>query len=294
MVEPVAPTRPAKKPNVKIVEPVLVERSQGSIDLARYYQRVQNGLLTRGLLRTDGGGADVPFSAHNLVTNFDAIALSQEMRLENGRLLAGKQFSDLHRWQEPVRISVQFGATVPLEQRKSDRAFVRRYVARLARVTGHSIQVVNTNPNFLLLVMSQDQHNRKDPLFTIALATNRKSSVDAILNLKRDDYCVVLTEDVAGSPTITNAVAVVRAEHPDLLRHTCYHEEIAQGLGLFGDSAQARPSIFNDDDEFGYLTTHDEMLLRMLYDPRMRPGLSAVKARELARVIAAELMNENS
>jgi hypothetical protein len=43
---------------------------------------------------------------------------------------------------------------------------------------------------------------------------------------------------------------VIRAEHPDLLRLSCLHEEIAQGLGLPNDSPRARPSIFNDDEEF--------------------------------------------
>jgi hypothetical protein len=56
------------------------------------------------------------------------------------------------------------------------------------------------------------------------------------------------------SGAYTRAVAVVRAEHPDLLRQSCIHEEIAQGLGLPNDSPAARPSIFNDDEEFALLT----------------------------------------
>ncbi len=40
--------------------------------------------------------------------------------------------------------------------------------------------------------------------------------------------------------------------------------EIAQGLGLPNDSPTARPTIFNDDEEFALLTRQDEMMLRML------------------------------
>ncbi len=72
--------------------------------------------------------------------------------------------------------------------------------------------------------------------------------------------------------TYTAAVALIRAENPDLLRLSCIHEELAQGLGLANDSPAARPSIFNDDDEFALLTTHDEKLLQMLYDPRLHTG----------------------
>ena len=67
------------------------------------------------------------------------------------------------------------------------------------------------------------------------------------------------------------------------------HEEVAQGLGLANDSAAARQSIFNDDEEFALLTSHDEFLLRMLYDPRLKTGMSAQQALPIVRRIAAEL-----
>ena len=68
------------------------------------------------------------------------------------------------------------------------------------------------------------------------------------------------------------------------------HEELAQGLGLANDYPLARPSIFNDNDEFGLLTTHDELLLKMLYDKRLRPGMTPVEAAPIVSRIATELM----
>jgi hypothetical protein len=72
------------------------------------------------------------------------------------------------------------------------------------------------------------------------------------------------------------------------------HEEVAQGLGLPNDSPRARPSIFNDDEEFSLLTPHDEALLRILYDPRLTPGLTPEAARPMVRIIAEELMGGSS
>lgn len=63
-----------------------------------------------------------------------------------------------------------------------------------------------------------------------------------------------------------------------------------RGLGLGNDSPQARPSIFNDDDEFALLTTHDEMLLKLLYDPRVKPGMDADEVRPIVAARAAELL----
>ena len=78
------------------------------------------------------------------------------------------------------------------------------------------------------------------------------------------------------------------------MRLACIHEEMAQGLGLANDSPRARPSIFNDDEEFALLTTHDEMLLRMLYDDRLRSGMGAAEAAPIARQIARELLGGES
>ncbi|MGK7754127.1 DUF2927 domain-containing protein [Roseovarius sp. C03] len=45
----------------------------------------------------------------------------------------------------------------------------------------------------------------------------------------------------------------------------------------------ARPSIFNDDEEFALLTTHDEMLLEALYNPALNPGMGLEEARPILR-----------
>ena len=42
--------------------------------LRTYYARVQNDLLARGLMRTDGGGPDTPFTPDMLARNFERIA----------------------------------------------------------------------------------------------------------------------------------------------------------------------------------------------------------------------------
>ena len=55
-------------------------------------------------------------------------------------------------------------------------------------------------------------------------------------------------------------------------------------------SPDARPSLFNDSLEFAFLTEHDEILLRMLYDPRLRPGMSIAEARPLLPAIARDAM----
>ncbi len=107
--------------------------------------------------------------------------------------------------------------------------------------------------------------------------------------MPRSDFCLVFASAPLNTGTYTQAVAVIRAEHPDELRLSCVHEEIAQGLGLPNDSPYARPSIFNDDEEFARLTTQDEMMLAILYDARLQPGMNLEQARAAAAIVAAEL-----
>ena len=85
----------------------------------------------------------------------------------------------------------------------------------------------------------------------------------------------------------------MRAEQPELMRRSCVHEEMAQGMGLANDSPRARPSIFNDDDEFALLTTHDELLLGLLYDPALRPGMGIDEARPILRRLTARAMGNS-
>ena len=86
-------------------------------------------------------------------------------------------------------------------------------------------------------------------------------------------------------------MAVIPAEHPALMLQACLHEEIAQALGLPNDSNLARPSIFNDDQEFALLTRMDELMLKILYSPELHPGMTADEARPVVEVLATRLLD---
>ena len=93
---------------------------------------------------------------------------------------------------------------------------------------------------------------------------------------------------------IKSALIIIRSELPKLMRIACFHEEIAQSLGLTNDSHLARPSIFNDDDEFATLTRLDKILLRILYDNRLKSGISQQNSSQLVRQIAKEISNPSN
>jgi len=288
-VSPVPAERPAAIGANAVVPP-----SANSQALSAYYARVQQNLLTQGLLRVDGGGPDVPFTKRQLVENFVRIALFEEFSNIGGRLVAMQTESRLHRWEEPVRMTVEFGRSVPLEQRVRDRNAVIGYAARLSRITGLRIDQVRNNANFHVFIVNEDERRILGPRLREIVPGISPGAIAAVEDLPRSTFCLVFARDPDNDGAYSDAVAVIRGEHPDLLRLSCIHEELAQGLGLSNDSPAARPSVFNDDEEFGLLTTHDELLLQILYDPRMRTGMSLDQARPTANVIASELMGGES
>lgn len=289
MTSPSAPTlKPPQRPQVALptLPKVAKPTSQKSAALRQYLNQVQQAQLSQGLLRQDGGGADTPFTADVLTRNFEQIAFFNEYASDfSGRGGA----SPLRRWESPVRMQVIYGDGIPPSQRSAVNDTVNSYARRLARATGHPIAATGT-PNFLVILASED--DRADALQVAATRVEGISlgSLRALRDMRRDTYCAVAAYAAGPDPNVyTAAVAVIRSENPDLLRLSCIHEELAQGLGLANDSPGARPSIFNDDDEFALLTNHDELLLKMLYDPRLHPGMTAQDAAPLTRTIAAEL-----
>ena len=270
--------------------------SAASIDLSRYYESVQSRMLALGLMRQDGDRPDASLTAGRLATNFENIALFNEYSLRGGRFVAERAPSRLRRWAEPVILQPVFGASVSEAQVARDTAALTQYAARLARVTRHPVQVAVSGPaNYHVLFLNADEQRGAGPLLQQILPGVGSATIRSITGMPRSTFCGVYAFDDANRPnTYVAAIAVIKAEHPALMRLSCIHEEIAQGLGLANDSPAARPSIFNDDDEFALLTRHDEILLSMLYDPRLRPGMTPEQARPLVAQIAREKVSGSS
>jgi hypothetical protein len=287
IVTPVAP--PPAPP--RAVAPAPVQAASPASEATRvYYAQVQAQLLSLGLMRTDGGGADTPFTDRMLAENFVNIALFDEYAYGSGSPVQQQTASNLRRWEAPVRVNLQFGASISPALRATETARVGSYLARLQMLTGHSISLVNSNANFTVAMVNEDERRAMGPLVKQELPVLTQAQVDWITNLTRSNYCFVYALSDEGSSDYTRAFAVIRAELPDLLRLSCFHEEIAQGLGLANDSRSARPSIFNDDEEFALLTTQDEYMLRMLYDPALQPGMTEAQARPIAEALATRLL----
>lgn len=283
-VEPeTPPTKPQARPSAMVRAPLPDGPSEASQNLARYYTRVENDLVAQGLMRRDGGGVDTPFTDTDLLRNFIRIGFFEEYQRDKGLLPSESGPVAIKKWTGPVRIGVEFGRNVPDAIKSTERARVAAYANRLARVTGHPISVSDASPNFVVMFMSNDDAAQSRARALEVIPAIAKSNLAIVTNLPRSTQCFVISAGTRSENDLGVALAYIRTELTDLQRLACIHEEIAQGLGLTNDSPRARPSIFNDDEEFALLTTHDEMLLEALYNPALKPGMGLDDARPILR-----------
>jgi hypothetical protein len=81
---------------------------------------------------------------------------------------------------------------------------------------------------------------------------------------------------------IRRAEVLLPADAEDFTFYDCAYEEILQGLGIINDDASVPWTMFNDDVQMGFFDVYDQYLLNILYDPRVRPGMTREDFSKLA------------
>jgi hypothetical protein len=99
MAAPPAPPAPAPPPATRPAP----APSETSAALAAHYARIERDLLNRGLLRSDGGGPDTPWTDTDLMRNFETIVFFDEYRPGAGFRPSGGQSGALRSSAPPCR-----------------------------------------------------------------------------------------------------------------------------------------------------------------------------------------------
>ncbi|MFS4437307.1 DUF2927 domain-containing protein [Paracoccaceae bacterium GXU_MW_L88] len=261
--------------------------------LSDYYMQVETQIRANGGMRREYWPRDARFNTNDLIENFKRIAFYSEMDERAGRFVQREKQVGLQRWQDPVRIGVHHSIGASVGQVNRDRKAVAVMARRLRNITGHDISLVDDPEDANMRVTFFDTESGR-------LAADRIEEADtplskATLNQFRNpDPSILCMGSFAGtvqSPSsIAFALIIINDAQTPALRESCIHEELAQALGLLNDSFLARPSIFNDDEEFALITAHDAALLRMLYDERLRPGMSLEEATPMLPQLAADAL----
>lgn len=261
------------------------------------YVAIESGI---GRLRAERAPVDAPLSPDLISVNFRRIAFD----LEPDPLRTGEQVADeppiIRKWRAPIFYSLlstddDEGVIAPK---------VGAFAKRLREVTGHEIEPLDEDRDGdgslrLMIVYGSDQMmelmSEPSNIYRKDWSDSEKGVATWIAESIAEwrfapSPCagfVLVDQDDAGNSTgeILVALVLIRKEVPDLLLRACIEEELAQVMGTMNDHDQVRPSVFNDDQEFALLTEHDMALLRLLYDPRIEPGMSPDQAMPIVRQI---------
>ncbi len=242
--------------------------------------------MAQGRLRRDRTPLDAPIDAEILTRNFIDIALRDEYSQTDGGLVsqsraapcaAGRSGADaagvrrLDRHGRPPRLASE----------------VADFAGRLSDATRHPVSLTAEGGNFTILVLTEDERRPSARVWP-QLVPGIPAQDVSIMRRTCPPRSAARSSPIrrARPPTMPRRGGDPGPNCRRCCARSCIHEELAQGMGLANDSPGARPSIFNDDEEFALLTRHDELLLRILYDPRLRPGMSEAEAAPIVRRIA--------
>jgi len=73
---------------------------------------------------------------------------------------------------------------------------------------------------------------------------------------------------------IHRAEVILPVDTGDFAFYDCAYEELLQALGAINDDRSIPWTMFNDDVQMGFFDVYDQYLLNILYDPRLRPGMT--------------------
>jgi hypothetical protein len=256
-------------------------------DSAREWARLEQVMQARGLMRADYDPPDAPFGPEDLIRDFEKIALHTEFA-PGGGAQPRETPVPLSRLAGPVDWAIG-GRT----RDAADEAVLHRLGARIAALSG--LEIARRAPDapdaptgLRVLILDREERAFMALLQTRMAPQTRSAFLESWL-MQEGWPCMGMMFAAGEGGARRSALILLRAELPRMMRRSCLEEEFVQAFGLLNDGDAVRPSMFNDDEEFAFLTRHDEFLLRILYDPRLAPGMTARQAMPVVREIVAGL-----
>lgn len=201
-----------------------------------------------------------------------------------GREYEKNQKTRLVRWKKTIKIHVASDSG----DKRLQHDLLSTHIKHLASITGHPIlfDVPLTQANITIVFTQYKQMRNKvsqymgDPKY-YEKALNEAICIGTFKINKRGEIfkgVIIIPVDYARQ----------NARFLD-----CIVEEITQLLGLPNDSDKVYPSIFNDNSIDAYLSPLDYILLKALYSPRLKAGMSQHQVIEALDFVIADL-NKNS
>ncbi len=208
------------------------------------------------------------FSTAELMRGFMKLAFGSDLRI-------GAAPRGIRRFDHPIRAEVISSGSV-------DRmAAMTRVLEEYARkVPNLELSVVDGTPADIEVRLIDE----KDFKSALNAAFGAKVAQEFIQ--RTDPQCMTSVKSSTEGAILRSVSFVIVDQGRDVFLDCAYHE-LLHAFGLSNHDQHNRWTTLNQHRMVGYLTAYDRKLLTLLYDPRVRPGMTADQARaELPEIIA--------
>jgi hypothetical protein len=208
------------------------------------------------------------FSTAELMRGFMTLAFGSDLRI-------GARPRGIRRFDHPIRAQV-------ISSGRVDRAAaMKRIIEEYARkVPNLHLAVVDAPPADIDVRLIDE----KD--FKSALHAAFGAEVARTFIRRTDPQCMTSVKSSTEGAILRSVTFVIVDKGDDVFLDCAYHE-LLHAFGLSNHDQHNRWTTLNQKRMVGYLTVYDRGLLTLLYDPRIKPGMTPRQARtDLPGVIA--------
>jgi hypothetical protein len=210
------------------------------------------------------------FTDSEIIEGFLKIAFGAEYHLA-GRV------DRIRKYEAPVRVFAD-GA------RADRKAQLARIVADIAARVQHldiAMAGDNDDANVLVkLVRDRDLYRTITTFYGSERAKEIRSSLDpqCLSGFRKNERFEIEHSDV-----------ILTVDNGDFVFFDCAYEELLQSLGPINDTSSVPWTMFNDNVSMGYFDVYDQYLLNLLYDPRIKAGMTVQEVRAVLPDVLADV-----
>ena len=84
-------------------------------------------------------------------------------------------------------------------------------------------------------------------------------------------------------------MCILTVDSGDFIFLDCAYEELLQSLGPINDTNSVPWTMFNDQVSMGFFDIYDQYLLNILYDPRIRAGMTVEEVKAVLSDVLADV-----
>ena len=167
------------------------------------------------------------------------------------------------------------------EERKSQLAKVVADIGQRVQYLDIAMADSSESANIVVkLVRDRDLNRTIAAFYGNERAREIKSSLDpqCLSGFRKNDNYEIEHSDV-----------ILTVDNGDFTFLDCAYEELLQSLGPINDTTSVPWTMFNDNVSMGFFDVYDQYILNVLYDPRIKAGMSVAEVKGLLPEVLADV-----